>query len=68
MGCDQAVLPKQPRGIPRVDDRRVLDGICYRAADVKLRRCDGVKARRIIYSRTTRRLQPSSSGQALPPS
>jgi transposase len=37
MGGDQAVLPNQPRGIPSVDDRRVLNGICYRAVDVKLR-------------------------------
>jgi hypothetical protein len=37
MGGDQAVLPKQPLGIPSVDDRRVLNGICYRAADAKLR-------------------------------
>jgi transposase len=34
MGCDQAVLPNQPRGISRVDDRRLLNAIFYRAVDV----------------------------------
>jgi len=46
MGCDQAVLPNQPRGIPRVDDRRVLNGIFYWAEDMtgKLRRCGDATA------------------------
>jgi len=33
MGCDQAVLPNQPRGIPRLDDRRVHNGMFYWAVD-----------------------------------
>jgi hypothetical protein len=54
---------------PGVDDRRVLKGIFYRAADVKevaaMRRRE---ARRITCRRATRRSQPPSSGRALPPS
>jgi transposase len=29
MDCHQVVLPNKPRGIPRVDDRRVLNGIFW---------------------------------------
>jgi transposase len=29
MGRDRAALPNKPRGVPRVDDRRVLNGIFW---------------------------------------
>jgi len=29
MGDDRAALPDKPRGVPRVDDRRVLNGIFW---------------------------------------
>jgi transposase len=29
MGGDRALLPNKPCGVPRTDDRRVLDGIFY---------------------------------------
>jgi transposase len=30
MGDHRALLPNKPRGVPRVDDRRVLNGILWR--------------------------------------
>jgi transposase len=29
MDCHQPMLPNKPRGVPRVNDRRVLDGIFW---------------------------------------
>ena len=29
MGCHQADVPNKPRGVPRVDDRHVLNGIFW---------------------------------------
>lgn len=29
MGCIRSFLPNKPRGIPRVDDRRILNGIFW---------------------------------------
>ena len=37
----EPLLPNKPRGVPRVDDRRALNGILWVLRSIK-RTCDGV--------------------------
>src|SRR5437868_5185755 len=45
MGVIQPLLPKKPRGVPRVDDRRVLNGILDVANRCAVARCSKNSAR-----------------------
>ncbi len=57
------LLPNKPRGVPRVDDRRVLNGIFWRLRD---RRALGGYSRALRSAHDLRQpLQPLAQGRRL---